>query len=115
MYFIAWGSVFLSVYMTLFLFLLCFNPFFDLYFPLVYWLVIGPIYYANYLFLANINKEGRDERKKVEYACLFLVVSVLLAAIWTIIYILQLYPEKYVILGFGDKESTRNFTYETKH
>ena len=99
---------------TVYHLLLCFNAYFDGYFVGVAFLLLLPLYIACALLIIFVSDKTSRGRAWLKWACLLVVLSILGLIIWTCVYINNLYEDKYVYEGLGDRDDGGNYTFESK-
>ena len=111
---IAFFVFVLTVAYTFNAFMLFFNQTIDAYFPIVLILLYIPLYIAFVFYILYTNSDKKSDRYKLFIGTLLVILSVILACIWTCYYINYLYKRRYVWVGTGDMDEWGNYVWYTK-
>lgn len=94
---------------------LCFNAYFDWYYPLLIMIFLIPLYVGAYFFIRyGWNSETKEERHKLRLASGLYCIGIILATLWSVIYIYCFYSYQGVYEGIGDMDEWGNYRRTSK-
>ena len=107
-------ALWLAIYVTIEGFFLLFNRYVDPWYVGILFLCFIPIYIACVLFWSGAFAYSKKDRAWLKWACLLVIISVLLFTIWSIVYFEKFYRYKYVYHGIGDPDEFTAYSRQTK-
>jgi len=107
-------TLFLTFVLITYNFFLILNDYFAWYFPVVTLVLYAPLIVAANFFVLFFTKDKNSTRVKLFVACILVIVSVVLASIWSFCYIYYLYKQDVVYEGINDPAENHYIHYTKK-
>lgn len=105
----------LAVWLITFNFFELLNDYFAWYYPLIMLACYIPLFIACSLFVVFFTKDKYSTRSKLMYACILVIVSLIFACVWTLMYMWFLYKNDTVYEGINDPAENHYVRYSKKY
>lgn len=105
----------LAIWLITYNFFELLNDYFAWYYPVIMLAAYLPLFIACSLFVVFFTQDKYSTRSRLMYACILVIVSLILACTWTLIYIWEFYKNDTIYEGINDPAENHYVRYSKKY